>query len=145
MTRSKKKNWKSKAELVVIVLVIVFVFWWFVRSDLLQNKPERKDCPYAVLGNQNATLVIKYFESPSCIWCAFEDNVFQKVLPAKGQWFRLEKYDLRNCNQYARSQQVFGPPGFVFLQNNESVVRHGFIGISSFEKVICDLVPESCL
>ena len=139
---SKKIKDKKKRIYFIISLVIVLsVLYLF--SNLAQDK-DRKNCPYKTEGNLNADFVIKYVDSPYCIWCWLEEPVLKKMVETKGDLFKLEKYDIRYCTEIVSKYKISGTPSFVFsLENGTKEFPHmGFIGEVDFADIFCDVIGD---
>ncbi len=110
------------------------------------EETSRINCPYGVEGNPNADLVIKYIDSPYCIWCWFEEPILKKAVAEKGDLFMLERYDIRYCNDIVRKYEFSGTPSFVFsLRGGSKEFTHwGFLPEEKLNDVICGL-SEGCI
>lgn len=96
-------------------------------------------CPDRIQGNVNASLKIKYFESPYCVYCWLEEPILESMLETRGHLFRLERYDVRYCHNETRKYGVSGTPSFVFGMKGDSkeYTHYGFIKKEDLERVIC--------
>jgi len=109
------------------------------------RKTDRMNCPYGIEGNLNTTLVIKYIDSPYCVWCWFEEPILKKVVEEKGDLFMLERYDIRYCSEIVNRYGFSGTPSFVFGLNDGSkeFTHWGFLSEEKLNEVICGL-SEGC-
>ncbi len=129
---------KKKERLYVIASLIVIIAILYMSFDF-GNSSDRKTCPYKVLGNPEADFVIKYIDSPYCVWCWLQEPILKKAVREKGDSLRLEKYDIRYCTEIVKKYQFSGTPSFVFsLTSEEKEYSHmGFIAEEDFNKIIC--------
>ena len=56
-----------------------------------RDKSDRSKCPYKTEGNLTADLIIKYIDSPYCVWCWIEEPVLKKMIETKGDLFKDRK------------------------------------------------------
>ncbi len=148
----KKKVKKKKKELfkliIILVATIVILYLLFKVAPILDSQSEkinRMNCPYKVEGNLNATLVIKYIDSPYCFWCWIEEPILKKLVATKGNSFKLERYDIRYCTDIVRKYGFAGTPSFVFSFGDgiKEFIHSGFIDEQGLNRIICG-VTEDC-
>lgn len=141
MTKKKKKESTLHFILLIIAMValLYIIFTYLPMSPEYGDGVQRTVCPYKTEGNPNATLVIKYIDSPYCFWCMLEDRVLKKVLEKKGNSFRLDRYDIRYCKDVVNKYGFSGTPAFVFSMENgtKEYTQSGFIKEGLFYQVIC--------
>lgn len=151
---TKKKSKKKRKETISAILslaatiVLVFLFVKFVpilfTKGLSSSNVDRTKCPYKVEGNLNASFVIKYIDSPYCVWCWFEEPILEKMVETKGNSFKLEKYDIRYCTDIVNKYGFSGTPSFVFSLDNgtKEYPRVGYIGDVDFSNIICEVTGD---
>ena len=141
MAKNKSKQYNEKLKIALYIIGIFFVFYLFLQFT---SAGERKKCPYKIQGNLNADFVIKYIDSPYCIWCWFEEPILKKMVETKGDSFKLEKYDIRYCTEIVRRYGFSGAPSFVFsIENGTKEFSHmGFIGKEDFYDIICEATGD---
>jgi hypothetical protein len=124
---------------IIIIFVLLFKACSIPASEYRQT--DRMNCPYGIEGNPNADLVIKYIDSPYCIWCWFEEPILKKAVAEKGGLFMLERYDIRYCTDIVMKYRFSGTPSFVFsLKNDSKEFTHaGFIQEEELNRVICGM------
>ncbi len=139
MDTKKKETLKAVISLAVLIILSYLIIK--VSSIQIGSQTYRKNCPYGTEGNLNADLVIKYIDSPYCIWCWLEKPILKKAVAEKGEMFMLEKYDIRYCDEIVNKYGFSGTPSFVFSLNDGSkeFTHYGFLSEEQFNKVICDL------
>ncbi len=140
----KKKKETLKAIIIWVAIIIIILLLLRVNSILggsITEAYDRGKCPYKVEGNQNADLVIKYIDSPYCLWCWLEEPVLKKAIAEKGNLFMLERYDIRYCRDIVIRYEFSGTPSFVFSLRNDSkdFAHSGFISEEELDRVICGL------
>lgn len=139
----KKKKKESTIHFILLIAAMIASLYIIINyvslSPEYEDGPGRKVCPYKTEGNANASLVIKYIDSPYCFWCMIEDGVLKKVLAKKGDSFRLERYDIRYCKDIVNMYEFSGTPSFVFSMENgtKEYTQSGFIREDVFYMVIC--------
>jgi len=144
----KKENKELTISILSLIAVIVVLYLLFKYASIPsfpgENKYNRTKCPYKVEGNLSSQFVIKYIDSPYCVWCWIEEGVLKEVIAEKGSLFKLERYDIRYC-PIARDYNISGTPSFVFSleKENKEYVHTGFVSKSQFSKIICE-VAEDC-
>ena len=149
-------NQDKKFVLGAIILIIVLAIITINAGAILNNDGyDKKQCPFVVLGNKEAALKIKYFETPYCFYCWLEKPILERLVQNKGSIFHLEKYDLRYCKEEANKYNIRGVPSFVFGTNNNNVTNdnkdntdniqineyttYGFIPEDKLNAVVCEL------
>lgn len=144
MVKKKKKNNELLYAALTWIAVIVVVLFSikFVSSSfrgILMESSGRGGCPYKVEGNVNASFTIKYIDSPYCFWCWLEEPILERLVAAKGNSFKLEKYDIRYCDDIVDKYRFSGTPSFVFgLEGEEKEYSHsGFIPEDDLNEIIC--------
>ena len=163
-TRKKEEKFVSinqdkKFVLAAIILIIVLAIITINAGTILNNDGyDKKQCPFVVLGNKDANLKIKYFETPYCFYCWVEKPILEKLVKNKGNVFNIEKYDFRYCTEEASKYNIHGVPSFVFgiknkindsndSNNQESNLKeyttYGFIPEDKLNAIVCELT-NSC-
>jgi len=147
----KKRNIKKyKGILYPVITLIVLAGLLYIAMNLntvlfgVDKNADRAKCPYKIEGNLDANFVIKYIDSPYCIWCWFEEPVLKKLVKEKGNSFRLEKYDIDHCYDMIRQYRFSGTPSFVFSLKNETkeYTHMGYIGEDDFFNIICEAAGD---
>lgn len=139
MTKNKKQ-WVKKDTIFSIASWAGIIILLFIFINLKSGSIGNKECPDRIEGNVNATLLIKYFESPFCFYCWLEEPILTDLLSRRGNLFTLERYDVRYCHNETARYKVSGTPSFVFSLKNETkeYVHYGFIDKRKLEGVICE-------
>jgi len=139
----KKKKKESTIHFILLITAMIallyIIFTYLPMSTEYGDGIQRTVCPHKIEGNPNATLVIKYIDSPYCFWCMLEDKVLKKVVAKKGKSFKLERYDIRYCKDVVNKYGFSGTPAFVFSMENgtKEYTQAGFIKEDLFYQVIC--------
>jgi thiol-disulfide isomerase/thioredoxin len=141
MKKKSKLGEESKFRIffaLAIVLIILFITTNFSLGA------DRKTCPYEVEGNLDADLVIKYIDSPYCVYCWLEEPILNRLVETKGDSFRLERYDIRYCNEIVEKYRFSGTPSFVFSMEDgtKEFLHYGFIGEKDLSNVICEITGD---
>jgi hypothetical protein len=131
----------DKKLLLVIVLTIVILGIITIQVSAMSNTDSynRKLCPYTIKGNINATLNVKYFDSPYCFYCWMEQPILKRALEEKGHLFNIKKYDIRYCLEEKKKYNMPGTPGWVFINKDQEFPTYGFIKEVNLNKIICEL------
>lgn len=131
----KKDTFFSLLTLGAIIIILYLII------SLKTGTVGNKECPDRIQGNPNATLLIKYFESPFCPYCWMEEPILKDLLKRRGNLFTLERYDIRYCHDETRKYRIAGTPSFVFSLKNETreYTHYGFIEKEKLENVICSV------
>lgn len=139
--KKKREGLKALISWVVIIIIFFLLFKGCSVPVSESGKTNSADCPDKIEGNQNANLVIKYVESPYCIWCWFEEPILKKAIAEKGDLFMLERYDIRYCGEIVEKYGFSGTPSFVFsLKDSGKEFTHwGFLPEEKLNEVICGL------
>lgn len=139
--KNKKNNWEKIYAIIAIIVVIVLLATIIKFGTITgkENGIDRTKCPHGVEGNINATFVIKYVDSPYCVWCWFEEPVLKMAIETKGDLFKLERYDIRYCDDIVKKYSFSGTPSFVFSMDNgtKEYPHTGYINDESFLRIIC--------
>lgn len=122
---------------IIALLALTYVFVKFGGGEGNEGGIDRTQCPYSTEGNENASFVIKYIDSPYCVWCWFENSVLKEAIATKGDRFKLEKYDIRFCNDDIAKYGFSGTPSFVFGIDGKEFTHSGYIDEVNFFNVIC--------
>lgn len=102
------------------------------------------DCPNTKAGNPDAPLSFKVFESETCPYCVFQNEVLDQILPVYGDLFYEELYDLNSCIENAKEYKIVGVPTFVFKTNGEEKPpAYGFLDKQQLINYICG-VSQKC-
>ena len=124
------------------IVLILIVYLTIGSAEGEEDTKNRRECPYEVHGNPNATFTIKYIDSPYCIWCWFEEPILQGLLDEKGDSFKLEKYDIRYCNEVVQKHRFSGTPSFVFSQDGKEYAHTGYLEEEALVSVICSATGD---
>ena len=136
----KKKISRDTIYAVLTWSVIFIIFYLLVFGLPFSEKADRTKCPYKIEGNPKADFVIKYIDSPYCIWCWLQEPVLKKLVKTKGDSFRLERYDIKYCTDIVKKYRFSGTPSFVFsVENGTKEYTHwGYINKKDFFNIICE-------
>jgi len=113
------------------VLILLYVSIGFVGGE------DRSKCPYKTAGNPNASLSIKYFGNPFCIWCLIGNPKIEKLTEQKGKSFFMEYYDNRYCPAEVDRFGVSAIPFFVFNDTKQAVSYPGYLEDADMRSIIC--------
>lgn len=119
--------------------IILLLFLMVNFNSFFGSHIDRKKCPHKIEGNLNASFVIKYIDSPTCVWCWFEEPVLKKAVAEKGDLFRLERYDIRYCRELVRKYKLGGTPSFVFSYQTKEYTHWGYLNKGAFYNIICEV------
>ncbi|MBU0978544.1 MAG: hypothetical protein ABIJ03_03360 [Patescibacteria group bacterium] len=101
-------------------------------------------CPNIVAGNPDARLKFKLFVSETCLFCVFQNEVLDQILPEYGDLFYGEWYEINSCAQDAQNYSLAGVPTFIFTANGvEEPPAYGFLDQQQLLDYICD-VSQGC-
>jgi len=117
---------KGLIAFVILILVIVLITY----ADRFFGT----NCPKETMGNQSATITVKYFSSPFCIACWAQKPELAKLVNEHGQRFSLEEYDVDFCRDAAAPHYVRGVPSFII----EDKLIYGLQSKEQLEQYICD-------
>lgn len=139
----KKMNQKLLYALIVFILLLALSYF-IPNFSTFGDTVDRTKCPYKTEGNSNADFTIKYVDSPYCFWCWLEEPILENVVNAKGNSFKLERYDIRYCTDIVRKYKFSGTPSFVFSMDNGTKEHSqvGFIREEMFFKIICEVTGD---
>ena len=133
---------------IIGIIVLVIILQLKNEINLVLNTPGnqsyRVTCPYKVEGNPNASFVIKYVDSPYCVWCWLEVIELRQILSTKGNSFRLESYDIRYCDKEIGKYKFSGTPSFVFSVDNgtKEYTHYGYLDAEQLDKIICETTGD---
>lgn len=98
-------------------------------------------CPYEILGNPNASLTVKYFGSPFCVYCWIEEPILKDLVAEYPDNFAVEKYDVRYCTNETARYGIVGTPGHVFQYENRTKehVQIGLIQERQWRALLCEM------
>ena len=133
----RKDTFNAIAVWALIVLILALFF------SLKSGSIGSKECPESVEGNLDASLTLKYFHSPFCIYCWFENPQLKQAVEEKGSIFRLERYDVRYCKAEIQQYNVGVVPTHVFSNGIEDNVFYGYMNKKRLTEQICSLA-EGC-
>lgn len=117
----------------VIVIALLFTFSFFRNADISNVR-----CPEKILGNESAKFSIKYFESPFCVYCWFEEPIIKSLVKEKGDLFSIAYYDIRYCNDEVDKYQITGTPTFVYSMGGKEYVEYGYTVKEKVLMIICE-------
>ena len=129
---ARKRPRKSS---ILSLILLIAVIALFVR---MLTAPSTAQCPRSREGNENASLIIKYFDSPYCAACWTEKPILEKLVKEHRSLFLLEKYDIDDCKKIARSKGIGGPPGWIFNSSGNETIHVGFIP----EEVLTEIIGQ---
>lgn len=102
-----------------------------------------KSCPSIKAGNPNALLQFKLFESETCPFCAAQNKVLDEILPAYGDLFYVQWYQVIDCQKDAEQYKISGVPTFVFAVSGvEKDPAYGFLDKGQLIDFICRVSGE---
>ena len=139
---------KKYAYLILGIIVLAVILQLKSQITLILTAPEKQSyratCPYKVEGNSNAAFVIKYVDSPYCVWCWLELVQLKQVLSTKGNSFKLESYDIRYCDKEIGKYKFSGTPSFVFSVDNatKEYTHFGYLEAKHLDKIICEMTGD---
>ena len=133
---------KSKTGIYIIIILAAIVLIYMIQAVNPSEHIDRTKCPYEEEGNLSADFVIKYVDSPFCVWCWLEEPVLKKMVKTKGDSFKLERYDIRHCTSLVRKYGFSGTPSFVFGMRNSSkeYTRFGYLNENAFNIITCSVL-----
>jgi thiol-disulfide isomerase/thioredoxin len=135
-----KGNTRVYKVMIIIFLAAITVFAALNYSSGDSMKYDKKLCPYLAQGNMSASLGIKYFETPYCVWCWIEKPALDRLAENKGSLLRLERYDMRYCRNEADKYGIVGVPSFVFITAEKTGAYYGYIPEKRLNEVVDGLL-----
>lgn len=140
----EKRSIKNRKTIYVALglLAVFLIFYVLFNPGVIfgGGVGDRTICPYKVEGDLESDFVIKYIDSPYCVWCWFQEPILKKAIKTKGELFRLERYDIRYCDGIVDKYRIAGTPSFVFsIDGGVTEYSHmGYIEKELFFAIICD-------
>jgi len=141
MKKLSKKNKERIGSFLLVVSLIILLIIGYYETTSSSDKFGKKQCPYTIEGNTNASFKIMYIDSPYCVWCWVEEPILERLVKKKGHILSLEKYDIRYCKDIVTKYRILGTPSFVFSLNNgtQEYPKIGFIEELDFYQIICEI------
>jgi len=141
LSKKKKETIESILLLVSLIILLTIIYYSTTTSS---DEFDRKQCPYTIEGNTNASFKIMYIDSPYCGWCWLEEPILKDIIEKKGHILSLEKYDIRYCKDIVTKYRLTGTPSFVFSLNNgtQEYPKTGFIEELDFYQIICEVTGD---
>lgn len=146
MTGDKKaRSWKDTASIIISITILIGVtagvsMW--LSATTVKDGVDYRACPRIIEGNPNATLVIKYFDSPYCMYCIKEEPSLQALHKEIGDLYRFERYDIRYCKTQVKEYRVMGTPTHVFNNTLRAFTIPGYMEKWQLEDTIRVLAEE---
>jgi len=137
---------KDKKETIYVTLAfaVLLVIVYITITPSGEDGKNRRECPYEVQGSDNPSFLIKYIDSPYCIWCWFEEPILKKLVAEKPDTVRIEKYDIRHCGEEIGRYGFSGTPSFVFgVEGGAKEFTHsGFISKEDMWGAVCSATGD---